>query len=181
MFGNKKETNKDPVIKNDKDGGAPKQRPAHAKAVDVGKIDTLISESCKIEGTIHSDYSIKISGKVSGSITAKDTVVISQHGQVTGDIEAKTLIVYGQMTGNSTTEVIHIQDEGFIEGDVKTSSLQVEPTATYKGAVLMSGKPSSEPAVKSLESNLSSHSPLVELEPKLSSDDKGSLANKDKS
>lgn len=125
MFGSKKDNNKQP--------------PLAAKPVEMGKIDTLISEACQITGDVHSENSLKIDGQITGDITAKGTVIISEHGRVLGDINANVLVIYGYHLGNSTTQSIHIQNTGYAEGNIDTSSLQVEPSATYKGEVMMSG------------------------------------------
>lgn len=130
MFGSKKDNHK--------------ATPLAAKPVDVGKIDTLISTACQITGDIHSENSLKIDGQITGDITATGTVVISEQGRVLGDINANVLVIYGQHSGNSSTQSIHIQNSGYAEGNIDTTSLQVEPSATYRGEVTMSAANSEE-------------------------------------
>ena len=149
MFGSKKATNQvNKQTNNHINQPSNKEKALITKPVDVGKIDTLISQSCRLEGSISSENSLKIDGQVTGNIQANETVIISQQGKIIGDITANVLIIYGQHYGNSSTQSIHIQDNGYAEGDIDTLSLQVEPTATYKGMVSMSGMTADKQAIE---------------------------------
>lgn len=108
-----------------------------AKSANSNNIDTLISDACQITGDINSEKSIKIDGQVTGNVCAKGTIVISSTGRIIGDINSESLIVYGNIDGNSVTQEIHLQQGGHVEGNIETQSLQVEPDATYNGVISM--------------------------------------------
>ena len=83
---------------------------------------TLISEGCKIAGTITGDCDFQISGTVEGDCELAGTVTLSPEGVWAGTIRAGNVIIAGQ-----------------VEGDIEASG-HVEITATAKISGTVSGE-----------------------------------------
>src|SRR5438067_2357325 len=68
------------------------------------RIDSLIGSGTKIEGNITFSGGLRIDGEVLGNVTAAShdqpsTLVVSEHSQITGDIQVSHLVVNGTVNG----------------------------------------------------------------------------------
>jgi len=113
------------------DEAAPKP-PAEAEHV------AFIHEGCEVEGTLKLENSLQIQGDFRGRITARRTVTVAERASVTGDIEARIVIIEGAVVGNVTAsrEVV-IRATGRLHGDVKAPAFQVERGAFLNGRTEM--------------------------------------------
>lgn len=117
-------------------------------------IETLIGESCTIEGNVGSTGNIRIDGNIKGDVSAEGTVSISESGVITGDVKSNELVVYGRLDGSVYTQSLHLQPNARIQGDIHTQNLHVEPGAVYEGVVSMSGN-NTPNSIKTIGSNSS--------------------------
>ncbi|MCZ6664333.1 MAG: polymer-forming cytoskeletal protein [Gammaproteobacteria bacterium] len=98
----------------------------------------FIHEGCEVEGTLSVDNSLRIQGEFRGSIKARKTVTVDERATVTGDIQAKTVIIYGAVAGDVTASrdvVIHAT--GRLHGNVKTPSFELVRGAFLNGKTEM--------------------------------------------
>jgi cytoskeletal protein CcmA (bactofilin family) len=97
-----------------------------------------IQEGAEVEGRLSLENSIRIQGEFRGRIEAGETVTVEERATVTGDIRARTVIIYGAVAGNvdaSREAVIHAT--GRLHGNVKTPSLEVARGAFFNGRTEM--------------------------------------------
>lgn len=104
-----------------------------------------MGQSIVFKGEISGDEDLEIEGQVDGNVVLKDhQLTVGANGRLTADVQAKSIIVIGQVKGNLTaTERIEIQASGNVQGDVKTPRLNVQEGATLNGSIDMSGGSSS--------------------------------------
>ena len=98
----------------------------------------FIHEGCEVEGTLSVDNSLRIQGEFRGSIKARKTVTVDDRATVTGDIQAKTVIIHGAVAGDVTASrdvVIHAT--GRLHGNVKTPSFELVRGAFLNGKTEM--------------------------------------------
>lgn len=97
-----------------------------------------IHEGCEVEGTLTVENSLQIQGEFRGRITARKTVTVEERASVTGDIQARIVIIQGAVVGNVTAsrEVV-IRATGRLHGDVKAPAFQVERGAFLNGRTEM--------------------------------------------
>ncbi|MBN8706213.1 MAG: polymer-forming cytoskeletal protein [Bacteroidetes bacterium] len=99
----------------------------------------LINVSTIIEGTITSKGSIRIDGKLTGTMTADGGLVVGTTGDISGDVSAKTLVSGGKIQGK-----VIIQDRTVLEatsnftGELFTQKLIIEEGAIFDGQCSMS-------------------------------------------
>ncbi len=99
---------------------------------------TFISEELTIEGEITSEEEVVVEGKVRGTLSSTDLVSVPSGAVVEADIQALSLTVGGQITGNVTaSERVDLQAGGRLVGDVKASRLTIADGASFKGNVDM--------------------------------------------
>ena len=98
----------------------------------------FIQEGCEVEGTLAVENSLRIQGEFRGTIRARKTVTVDERATVTGDIQARTVIIYGAVVGDikASREVV-IQGTGRLHGNVKTPSFELARGAFLNGQTEM--------------------------------------------
>ena len=98
----------------------------------------IIQEGCEVEGTLAVENSLRIQGDFRGRIKARKTVTVDERASVTGDIQARIVIIHGAVVGDITAsrEVV-IHATGRLHGDVKTPAFQVERGSFLNGRTEM--------------------------------------------
>ena len=105
------------------------------------KFDTLIGRHAEIHGCLRLQESVRIDGKVVGTIEApRDqpiSVVIGPNGEVQGDVFASRIIVAGKVAGNiHAFERVELMASALVQGDIKYASMAVEHGAKLLGLLL---------------------------------------------
>ena len=99
-----------------------------------------IQDGTVIEGKINSEGSIRIDGKLIGSITTKAKLVIGKTGIIEGDITCKDASIEGKVNGTINVQnLLDLKGTGIIQGDIVTNKLVVEPGAKFNGKCTMGG------------------------------------------
>ncbi len=98
----------------------------------------FIQEGCEVEGTLAVENSLRIQGEFRGSIKARKTVTVDERATVTGDIQARTVIIHGAVVGDvSASREVVIQATGRLHGNVKTPSVELARGAFLNGRTEM--------------------------------------------
>lgn len=99
---------------------------------DSNPVRSALGAGTVIQGKLSFDTPVSIDGKLSGELFSSETVIIGKASIVDAQIEVRTLIVHGQVTGNiKATEKAIIHNGAILKGTLTTSSLVVE-----EGAIL---------------------------------------------
>ncbi len=101
------------------------------------QIDTVIAEQCTLEGDLTTQNSIKVDGRIQGTLRAEGRAIIGETGVVKGDVHAADLLVLGRLEGNVFAQRLHLQASANIHGNITADTLQVDPGARYHGSVSM--------------------------------------------
>ncbi len=105
------------------------------------RFDTLIGEHAEIHGSLKIRDSVRIDGKVVGTIEApRDadiSVVIGPTGEVQGDVLAGRVVVAGRVAGKvHGFDRVEIMASAWVQGDVQYASLAVEHGAKLLGQMV---------------------------------------------
>jgi len=105
-----------------------------------------IGQSIVFKGELTGDEDLEIEGQVDGIVQlANHQLTIGAGGRLKAEVNAKSIIVIGQVTGNLTaTERIEIQATGVVTGDIKAPRLNVQEGAVLNGNIDMSSSSASE-------------------------------------
>ena len=116
-------------------GSATRGTKPHSKGGTVAAIGCTIVFSGELTG----DEDLEILGKVKGKIELPShQLTVGEGGSVTAEIEAKSVLVIGQICGNvSATERVEVQANGVVEGDIRTPRLLIQEGAVVNGAIEM--------------------------------------------
>lgn len=108
------------------------------KENEFGVLETVIGPDSTFQGTLRTKGSIRIDGKLEGSIAEANGVVIGEKGQVQGDINARIVVIGGKITGNTTaTHSLEILPKAQVYGDIHSALLIIGEGATFEGNCVM--------------------------------------------
>jgi len=99
----------------------------------------LIGKGVEINGDINFEGTLRIEGKVKGSIKGNTgTVSIGEGGLVEADVTTNACVVEGLLTGDLTaTARVEITRKGRIQGKVITRELVIAEGAIFEGNLEM--------------------------------------------
>lgn len=116
-----------------------KPAPAVVQKKPTDKIDTLIGPNTEIHGDINFSGGLRVDGKLSGNVSAKDAsnnslLTISEQGEVSGNVTVPHVVINGIVNGNvSSSGKVLLQNKAKIVGDVYYTSIEMELGATVNG------------------------------------------------
>lgn len=92
-----------------------------------------------IEGDIHCEHELLVSGTVKGNIFCDKKLVIVQTGKVIGNICGNTIIVSGGIEGNiESSSLLILESTAVIQADITCTSIEVHPGAGIQAKVHVS-------------------------------------------
>ena len=111
------------------------------RAQGAAGVESVIGPGLSVKGDIHSGGSLRVDGKVEGSISARGSVVVGEQGVVKADITADRVVVGGNVKGKVVgREKVEIVSPGRMYGDVHTkpSKLLISEGVVFQGRCVMS-------------------------------------------
>lgn len=101
-------------------------------------METVIGLETTVQGTVTSKGAIRIDGKLEGGVAEASSVIVGEHGEILGDINAQSAVIGGKVTGNVVTSAsIEILPNAQIHGDIKTVALSIAEGASFEGNCTM--------------------------------------------
>jgi cytoskeletal protein CcmA (bactofilin family) len=105
------------------------------------RIDTLIGAEARIDGNISFSGGLRVDGEINGNLIAApgkpSTLVLSEHGRVTGEISVTHLVLNGVVEGPvSASEYLELQSKAKVTGNVHYKSLEIQLGAIVEGRLV---------------------------------------------
>ena len=118
---------------------------AEASAKPVETVDTLLGENSSFSGDIEFSGGLRVDGVVRGHVTALDNanglLVISETGEVEGDITVPHIIINGTVHGNViSSEHVELQKSARITGDIQYQGVEMQLGASLNGNLVSNPK-----------------------------------------
>ena len=102
---------------------------------------TLISEGCKITGTITGNGDYMINGEIDGDCDLEGSVTLASKGLWKGTIRATTIVVAGTVEGDvEASGNVEISETARINGTVAGESIAVAVGAVVEGVMKTTGR-----------------------------------------
>jgi cytoskeletal protein CcmA (bactofilin family) len=118
---------------------------------------SLIAPGMKIVGDCETDGTIRIEGRIEGTIRAGKSVVVGRSGEVIGDIFTQDAVISGRVSGNIAAESrLELQATCDIQGELRSRRVQLDEGARFNGQVHMEeagGSRVIKPALKPTEAS----------------------------
>lgn len=105
---------------------------------------TLITKGCFVTGELKLESDIQIDGIIEGQIHVSKTLVVSESGQVKGDIFASKVVINGIFEGTCSADKIEVLAKGRVSGTIYTDDLSIEQGGKFNG-VTHPAKPKEQP------------------------------------
>ena len=103
----------------------------------------VIDQGCEFEGKLCFQGTVRISGTFRGEIYTPDTLIIGEGARVSGQIDAGTVIISGEVTGSVRAKHrVEIHQPAIFRGDIFTPSLKVDEGVIFEGSSKMVHSPS---------------------------------------
>ena len=111
-------------------------------------VETIIGTNTVLTGDIVSEGSVRIDGKVTGTVTAKGNLILGEKGSLLGNGKGKNIVIGGHIAGNiEAAGKVEINASGTLEGDMVAAVIVIEDGARFTGNCKME---SPKPAVAAL-------------------------------
>lgn len=99
-------------------------------------VTTILSKESNFKGELKTSGSVRIDGSFEGRIEAQSEVIVGDGCLVKADINAKRVIVEGEVRGNiEASHGLEICSTGKVFGNITGDRLIIEEGAVYQGQV----------------------------------------------
>lgn len=101
---------------------------------------SLIGPGMNIVGDLSTDGTVRVEGRIEGTVRAGKAVVIGKGGEVVGDVLTQDAVIGGRVNGTIVAESrLEIQGTSVIDGHIRVRSghLVVEEGAVHNGQTQM--------------------------------------------
>ncbi len=96
--------------------------------------ESVIGADVEIIGTIKSNGSVRLDGKLEGELICGGNATLGKEAQVKGNITATSVSYYRSVTGNILAkDKIAMKSTAVLNGDIKARRLTVEDGVTFVG------------------------------------------------
>ena len=101
-------------------------------------VDTIIGHEAYLEGTLSSKVSLRIHGRVKGTVLCESMVIIGPEGYVEGEIKSYDVFIAGEFKGNVIAKnKVEIAENGKVYGDITTAKIVIDPGVLFEGRCKM--------------------------------------------
>lgn len=98
---------------------------------------STLGKTITVKGELRSDEDLTLEGCIEGPVWCEDgAVVLAATAEVTGDIVARDITVFGRVSGQLVaTDVVDVRAEATVIGHVVSKRFILDPAATFSGRV----------------------------------------------
>ena len=111
-----------------------KRRPDPSTSSPSGSGYSVLDANLSVRGDIETEGTLRVDGRLEGSIRRADVVVLGAGASVQGDICAREVIVGGTVHGNVTaTERAELQPSAVVTGDIEAGAIMIHEGCAVQG------------------------------------------------
>jgi cytoskeletal protein CcmA (bactofilin family) len=109
-----------------------------APSASSGSGYSLLDTQLTVTGDLDTAGSLRIDGRLEGTVRRADTVVLGVGATMAGDIHAREVVIGGTINGSvHAAERVELQATAIVTGDIVTQSVLVQEGGVVNGRVLM--------------------------------------------
>lgn len=101
---------------------------------DKRAITSVIGKEMTVVGDISFEGKVRIDGNIEGNIQG-DYLILSDTGNIIGDIDATIVVCHGQVDGNIKVKKFFLKKDGTVNGKLETTDLSVESGGVLNGEI----------------------------------------------
>lgn len=108
------------------------------KYFDSGEVVSVIGPEAYFQGTLTVKGSLRVDGRVEGTVSEAKAVIIGSSGRIIGDVSAESAVVGGEVKGNlSAVKYTELLSGARVIGDIRTARIMIEEGAFFDGQCSM--------------------------------------------
>ncbi|MCB2169632.1 MAG: polymer-forming cytoskeletal protein [Deltaproteobacteria bacterium] len=102
-------------------------------------ISTLLGEEARIEGLLDFEGTLRLDGKLEGTLTGRNgTLIVGEKAVLKAEITVKNAVIMGTVAGTvEALEKIELYPPAKIDGDIMAPKVTIEAGAILNGKCLM--------------------------------------------
>lgn len=105
---------------------------------DVSEVVSVVGTGMKVTGDCVTDGTLRVEGRVEGTIRAAKAVVVGEGGVVSGDIQTQDAVIAGTVQGSIAADSrVELQSTCRIEGDIRSRRVKLEEGGQVDGRLEM--------------------------------------------
>lgn len=109
---------------------------------------SIVDEHLTIVGDISTDGTVRIDGRIEGTVHRTSKMIIGAGASVTGNVEAHEVVIGGELTGDLVVHGrVEVQKSGTVRGDIRAAAVMLEEGGTVHGHVVVHPLDSDTPAI----------------------------------
>lgn len=98
----------------------------------------MVGQGTAVEGTLHAENDIRVSGRVIGKLRVDGKAMIAQEGMIEGELKAQNADIAGSIQGEiEVEEQLVLKSSARVDGNIQTERLVVEEGAIFTGECQM--------------------------------------------
>ena len=106
--------------------------------VEEDDFDTILADDITFRGTIKFTQPFMIRGRVSGTISATNDLVVDTNAVVNAGITATRVLVRGKVKGDiAARDLVFVSASGSVLGDIISKQVVLEPGSRFSGKCTM--------------------------------------------
>ncbi len=104
-----------------------------------GELNTIIGRGSVIEGTVTVQSSLRVDGKIIGTVNVADSLIVGKDGEIEGEVRVKNAVIGGKVKNKiiASGKVV-LEAKSIVYGEIKTSRLVIDEGAIFEGRCMMS-------------------------------------------
>jgi cytoskeletal protein CcmA (bactofilin family) len=111
-------------------------RPEETTATPRDSVISIIGPGMRVVGDCETDGTLRIEGRVEGTVRAGKAVVVGKDGSVHGDLMTQDAIVGGRVNGTVVAESrLELQATCVVEGEIRARRLKLDEGGQINGTV----------------------------------------------
>lgn len=120
----------------DRDGARKNESPDDGRDV-----VSVVGAGMEVEGDCRCEGSLRVDGRVKGTIRAGKSVVVGEDGEIEGGVHTQDAVVAGHVSGTVHAESrVELKEGCLVEGDIHSPSVRLEEGGRIDGELDMSGE-----------------------------------------
>lgn len=99
---------------------------------------SVIGPGMRVDGDCSSEGTIRVEGRVEGTVQADKAVVVGTDGVVVGDVRTQDAVISGRVDGSIVAESrLELQASSRVEGDIRSRRVRLEEGGVVDGRIEM--------------------------------------------
>ena len=97
---------------------------------------SVIDDVLTITGDISTQGTVRVDGRIEGTLHRADTLIIGAGGTVIGNVEAREVVIGGSLVGTLTVSVrVEVQATATVNGDIRSAAVLLHEGGTVHGHI----------------------------------------------